>query len=107
MADGRGALECCYCQHYFGRWTGYDAAHEPGFCAFHKTELPASKDHRICTEFKPNDAYQRDNAQTQATVEDRFSEFGGKLKDGILYGFGYDTPNEVSELKALSSQGGA
>jgi len=57
-------------------------------------------DHRVCSEFTPNEFFERDN---RISFEERFSWFGIKLKPGILYVFGYNTPDEIKELKELKS----
>ena len=64
MPNGKGALECCYCIHYKGQWSGYDAAHEPGFCTYHNAALPGTTDthlNRICCNFSSNDDYDKHN----------------------------------------------
>lgn len=103
MANGKGSIECCYCVHWRGEHQGYDGAYEAGFCAHHKASVPATLpkwDHRVCSEFSPNEFFNRDS---RISAEERFSWFGIRLKPGFLYVFGYNAPHEIKELVELKS----
>jgi len=103
MPNGKGSLECCYCIHWRGAYRGYDGAYEEGFCAYHNSELPStlsSWGHRICSTFEPDSSYERDSPSI--SVEERFTWFGMKLADGILYVFHYNQPYVIEEIKKLS-----
>ena len=103
MPNGKGSIECCYCVHWRGEYQGYDGAYEAGFCAHHKASVPSTLpkwDHRVCSEFEPNEFFKRDS---RISAEERFSWFGIKLKPGFLYVFGYNVPREIKELVELKS----
>jgi hypothetical protein len=112
MPNGKGTLECCYCIHYKGQWSGYDAAHEPGLCTYHNTALPGTTEthqNRICCNFSPNENYNKDNPEFQSegglkriTSEERFSWFDRKLRRGILYCFSYNDPQSITEMVKLT-----
>jgi hypothetical protein len=125
MPNGRGSLECCYCQHFQSDsgYEGYDAAYEEGHCRHWNVPIPTtlpSWGHRICADFAPNDGYERDNhsaneyhqRDTATSVKVRFSWFGFELKPGVLYRFGYNQPEKATEFIRLdapaqeSDQGG-
>lgn len=102
MPNGKGSLECCYCVHWQGEHQGYDGAYEEGFCGFHRSALPSTVNtwmHRICSKFEPNAFFVKDTRTV--SLEERFAWFGRKLKDGILYGFSYNQPDKVEEIKKL------
>ena len=104
MPNGKGSLECCYCVHWRGEHQGYAGAYAEGFCAHHDAPVPSTLPkwgHRVCSEFSPNDFFKRDSSRI--SVEERFARFGIKLKPGILYVFGYNTPKEIKELVELKS----
>ena len=112
MPNGKGALECCYCIHYKGQWSGYDAAHEPGFCTYHNAALPGTTDthlNRICCNFSSNDDYDNHNPLFESdgrlkriTPEVRFSWFKTPLKAGMLYVFSYNVPASLKEFVKLA-----
>jgi hypothetical protein len=58
--------------------------------------------HRICSAFKPDTSYERDSPTIPA--EERFSWFGKRLEEGILYVFPYNQPSAVEEMKELSGE---
>src|SRR5215203_6378644 len=100
MPNGKGSLECCCCTYWRGEHRGYDGAYEEGFCAFHRSGLPATSGswlHRVCSAFEPDQSYVRDSPDVWP--EERFSWFGRKLEDGILYAFPYNQPGALEELK--------
>ena len=111
MPNGKGALECCYCIHYKGQWSGYDAAHEPGFCTYHNAALPGTTDthlNRICCNFSSNDDYDKHNPLFESdgrlkriSPEERFSWFKTPLKAGMLYVFLYNVPASLKEFGKL------
>jgi hypothetical protein len=106
MPNGKGSLECCYCVQYRGEWQGYDAAYEPGFCKFHRANLPATNGyHRICSNFSPNEYYLHDNPVFEVegiakriSAEERFSWFDTWLEPNVLYVFSYNDPRKVQGL---------
>ena len=104
MANGRGKLECCYCEFYLCHnplWRGYDAAYEAGACLFHNAALPGTTEswqHRICRDFEPNEFFQGD-------ASEQFSWFPFVLAAAVVYGFGYNTPQDVQPIADLSSSG--
>ena len=106
MPNGKGSLECCYCIYYCGEWQGYDAAHEQGFCEFHRANLPATNwEHRLCSNFSPNEYYFRDNPifemegkSKRISAEERFSWFDIQLQPNVLYVFSYNDPRSIKEL---------
>ena len=106
MPNGRGSLECCYCESYRCHnpdWRGYDAAYEAGECLFHHAALPGTTAtwlHRVCRDFQPNEFFAR---QSQLSAAERFSWFPFALAAGILYGFGYNTPEDVRPITDLRS----
>ena len=103
MPNGKGSLECCYCIHWRGAYRGCDGAYEEGFCAYHQSTLPStlsSWGHRVCSEFKPDLSYEKDSPFISA--EERFSWFGKRLEEGILYCFHYNQPFSIEEIKKLS-----
>jgi hypothetical protein len=106
MPNGRGALECCYCQHYrcFNpEWVGYDAAHEAGTCLRHCAALPDTRAEglqRVCCDFRPNEWFARDSA---ATAEKRMGWFPVALAAAVLYGFEYSWPPGVRPIGNLAS----
>ena len=105
MPNGKGSLECCYCTHWRGEYRGYDGAYEEGFCAYFRSALPATLDswtHRICSEFTADPSYEIDSHGI--APEERFSWFGMELKQGVLYGFCYNQPGALEELKDLSAE---
>lgn len=112
MANGRGALECCYCKHYRARdgGVGYGPGCSEGSCTFWNTALPVIADHRICAEFTPNAAYAQDNAvllkyraQTvEESVRMRMAWFERDLRPGVLYRFCYNVPTGITELMELA-----
>jgi hypothetical protein len=107
MANGRGWLECCYCEHYRCHnpvWVGYDAAYEAGECLHHRTRLPDTLEepvlaHRVCSDFQPNEWYSRDSI---ATADERFSYFSLPLVPGVLYGYHYSYPPNVKQIAVLA-----
>ena len=114
MANGRGSLECCYCIHYNGYWSGYDAVHEAGYCLHHDAVLPSTvrtQLNRICRDFEPNDAYwahhpehELDGIAQRMNPARQFSWFGTELRSGILYVFDYPAANAVREYKSLDPE---
>jgi hypothetical protein len=108
MANGRGALECCYCKHYRchnSGWAGYDAAHEAGECLHHRAALTATTDtglQRVCGDFRPNGWYARDS---EATADERLAWFPIALAPAVLYGFEYNWPPGVRPIGDLGSGG--
>jgi hypothetical protein len=105
MPNGKGSLECCYCDYWRGERQGYDGAYEEGFCSYFKSRLPSTSEswtHRICTKFEPNSFYNKDSPTI--SPEERFGWFRKKLKDGVLYGFSYNKPDSIEELKKLSDE---
>jgi hypothetical protein len=114
MPNGKGSLECCYCIHYRGEWQGYDAAYEQGFCEYHKSALPSTTinwEHRICSNFSPNEYYFRDNPifelhdmSKRITVEERFSWFDTTLQPNVLYTFHYNNPRNVKEILKFNEE---
>ena len=106
MPNGRGALECCYCEHYRCHnpdWVGYDAAHEAGECLHHRAALPATTEtglQRVCGDFRPNEWFGRDSA---ATAAERLAFFPLPLAPGILFGFPYNWPPDVRPIAALAA----
>jgi hypothetical protein len=105
MANGRGSLECCYCEFFQchqPQWLGYDAAYEAGSCSFHNAPLPSTKDtwlHRVCAGFSPNEFFA---AQSNLSVNERFKAFPDPLAPGVLYGFAYNNPSGVHPFATLS-----
>lgn len=112
MPNGNGALECCYCAHYQSRdgKSGYGPGCEEGRCTYWDVELPTLRDHRICAEFVPTEAYERDNRATmqhhgetiEESVQRRKSWFGIELERGVLYDFGYNNPPGITALLKLA-----
>lgn len=105
MPNGRGALECCYCEHYRcynPEWIGYDAAHEAGTCQRYSIALPDTRAEglqRVCGDFRPNEWFTRDSA---ATAEERLSWFAVALVTAVLYGFEYNWPPGVRPIADLA-----
>jgi hypothetical protein len=108
MPNGRGWLECCYCEHYRchnPEWVGYDAAYEAGECLRFRTSLPDTMEsslHRVCSDFVPNEWYSRDS---EAPAEKRLSYFPLPLVPGILYGYLYAYPPDVKPIAVLGPRG--
>ena len=102
MPNGRGKLECCYCEFYRCHnllWRGYDAMYEAGECLFHHAALPASTEswqHRVCRDFQPNEFFQR-------SAQEQFGGFPFVLAAGVLYGFGYNTPEDIHPIAQLGT----
>jgi hypothetical protein len=109
MPNGRGWLECCYCEHYRchnSLWMGYDASYEAGECLRYRVSLPDTAEsglHRVCNDFLPNKWYSQDSV---ATAEKRFSYFPMPLVPGTLYGYPYYSPPAVKPLAVLAPDGG-
>jgi hypothetical protein len=104
MPNGKGSLDCSYCVHFAGQ--GYPDGHgEERLCRFHETLLPKAKlsdNNRICGNFEPTELYFVHNPSRQfITVARRWAWFGIDLEPGILYEFGYNTPNEISKTAVL------
>ena len=103
MANGRGSLECCYCEFfrsYNPQWQGWDAAYELGHCTLHNAQIPESPLNRICVNFKPNQFFHRNSS---VSVEERLSWFPTSFRPGGLYVFSYNTPEELSLLFEFNS----
>ncbi|MGL6075958.1 MAG: hypothetical protein ACRC8S_17510 [Fimbriiglobus sp.] len=108
MPNGRGCLECCYCEHFRcdnPDWLGYDAVHEAGKCLHHLADLPATMEldlNRICRDFQPNEWFARDS---EASAAKRLGWFPGPLAASVLYGFPYHHPPSVKPLGELKGLG--
>lgn len=106
MPNGRGALECCYCEHYRchnPEWVGYDAAHEAGTCQRHSAALPGTTAdglQRVCCDFRPNEQFSQDSS---ATAEKRLRWFPIALTPGVLYGFEYNWPPGIRPIGDLAA----
>ncbi len=112
MPNGKGGLECCYCQHFQSEsgFDGYDD--EAGHCRHSNVPIPTTSwGHRICADFAPNAGYERDNRlaneyhqrDTATSVKVRFSWFGFELKPGVLYRFHYNQPDKATEFIRLDA----
>lgn len=111
MPNGRGSLECCVCIHYQGKWSGYDAFGEEGYCDLHNTPLPASERNRICSQlaatedyYKCNPVFEVDGVKRRITPEERFSWFEIALETGILYTFYYNDPKSIEGWLRLNGK---
>ena len=105
MPNGKGSLECCYCRHWRGTYQGYDGAYEEGFCSYFQSTLPSTLEswtHRVCSRFEPNPFYERDSPTL--SVDERFAWFGKELAEGVLYGFHYNQPYALEEIKTLTEE---
>ena len=63
---------------------------------------------RICCHFEPSEAYWRHN-QLWTPPARRFAWFGRDLEPGVLYTFGYNTPNQIegeARLREFDYQAG-
>jgi len=105
MANGRGSLECCYCEFFRchePKWRGYDAAYEAGSCTFHGAPVLSTKDtwlHRVCSNFSPNEFFAD---HSKLSVNERFKAFPAPLEPGVLYGFAYNNPPGVHPIAAVN-----
>jgi hypothetical protein len=114
MPNGKGALECCYCENFRSDsgYRGYDAAHEAGTCTFHERRLPATENtgqQRICIFFRATKEYYDHNSRhllegrfQQASPQIRFQWFGQELAEDLLYQFQYNNPPQVSPLAKIA-----
>ena len=102
MPNGKGQLDCSYCIHWQGEYEGSDAVCDKGHCGLFDSELSKSKLHRICSEFEANEHF--DFYAGMHSVEERFKWFEIELEKGVLYGFGYNTPNDLKKLKVLAEE---
>ena len=103
MPNGKGQLDCCYCKNWQSEYQGSDGMYEKGFCGLYESEIPTtlpSWTHRICSDFAPNQFYEK--YVESISVEQRFSWFETNLKKGILYGFPYNYPPKIDKLKDLT-----
>jgi hypothetical protein len=103
MPNGKGQLDCCYCIHWQSEYQGSDGMYDKGFCKLYEREIPTTLPfwtHRICSDFVPNQFYEK-YAELNSIVQ-RFSWFEANLEKGILYGFPYNCPSEIKELKDLT-----
>jgi hypothetical protein len=109
MPNGKGSLECCYCEHYRchnPEWVGYDAVHLAGECLRYHTRLPDTMESslsRVCSDFQPNERYTHDSI---LPVEERFAFFPLRLVRGVLYGYHYTDPPGVQQIAVLAADGG-
>lgn len=104
MPNGKGALDCCYCDYFRSDsgYRGYDAAYEAGTCEFHERRLPSTQErwgHRICISFRStpeyydhNPRYEHEGVFRQCSPQRRFLWFGKDLEDDTLYAFHYNDP---------------
>ena len=99
MANGKGSLDCCYCVHSHGTRSVYSG---PGECAKHNVCLPTTHFNIVCVHFEPNEDYWKSNSRDTTPVV-RFSWFGEKLQAGLLYVFGYNTPERIEERVEIIS----
>ena len=92
MANGKGALDCNYCQHLVAGPR----------CSFHDVTLPLSRKHlnTVCCHFEANGSYWRDNAIYLPPAR-RFTWFGRDLEPGVLYEFSYNAPEDAVPLAVL------
>lgn len=79
----------------------YDA----GVCSLFNSDIPSSELsglHRICADFMPNESY-NDLIGRRAgpTLTERMAWFG-PIQPGVLYGFGYNAPDQRTELKVMN-----
>jgi hypothetical protein len=99
MPNGKGRIDCCYCK-YFGGPRGYpDGLGLSVPCQYHGVVLPASMPewlNRICCHFEPDDSYWRHNAFWMPPAR-QFARFARDLEPGVLYFFGYNTPDKIEK----------
>ena len=105
MPNGKGQIDCCYCKH-FGGPRGYpDGLGVSVVCRYHNVLLPApepSYSNRVCCHFEPDVTYWRDNGFWSPPAW-RFARFGRDLLPGVLYQFGYNTPDQIEREIVLRS----
>ncbi len=103
MPNGKGSIDCCYCKH-FGGPRGYpDGYGEPARCEYHGVVLPSPAPdslNRICCHFEPDDTYWRHN-QSWSPPARRFTWFRHDFAAGVLYYFGYNTPDRIERQVVL------
>ena len=97
MPNGKGSLDCCYCRH-FGGDKGYpDGYGQPAKCLYHGVTLPAPQPewaNRVCCHFEADETYWRHNHFWTPPAR-RFGWFGKDLEAGVLYMFGYNSPEKI------------
>ncbi len=103
MPNGKGSIDCCYCKH-FGGPRGYPDGHgQAAPCLYHGVALPPPNPEwlsRICCHFEPDDTYWQHN-QFWMPPARRFAWFARDLQPGVLYFFGYNTPNRIEQQVVL------
>ena len=103
MPNGKGTIDCCYCKHFGGN-RGYPDGHgQSALCHYHGVTLPAPTPeylNRICCHFEPDESYWRHNAFWIPPAR-RFAWFGRDLQPGVLYMFGYNTPDKIEREVVL------
>ena len=57
---------------------------------------------RVCCHFEPDEAYWRHNHLWSPPTR-RFAWFGRDLEPGVLYLFGYNTPNKIEGFLRLQT----
>lgn len=116
MPNGKGALDCCYCEYFRSDsgYRGYDAVYEPGTCDFHERRLPSTEEHwghRICIFFRATQEYYDHNSRhehegryRQCSPQQRFLWFERTLDEDLLYEFRYnDPPGSLKELTRIDA----
>lgn len=103
MPNGKGTIDCCYCKH-FGGPRGYPDGHGLSVpCQYHGVTLPVHTPeplNRICCHFEPDESYRRDNPIWCPPAR-RFAWFGRDLRPGVLYFFGYNSPDKIEHEVVL------
>jgi hypothetical protein len=103
MPNGKGSIDCCYCKH-FGGARGYPDGHgQSALCLYHGVTLPAPTPeylNRICCHFEPDESYWHHNHFWSPPAR-RFAWFARDLQPGVLYMFGYNTPDKIEREVVL------
>jgi hypothetical protein len=96
-------MDCCYCKH-FGGHRGYpDGYGETALCQFHGVTLPQPEPsylNRVCCHFEPDDTYWKHNRFWMPPAR-RFAWFARDLMPGVLYMFGYNSPDKIEREVVL------
>jgi len=97
MPNGKGSIDCCYCKHFGGPHGYPDGYGEAAPCQYHGVPLPLPDQpylNRICCHFEPDSTYWKHNTIFMPPAR-RFTWFGRELEPGVLYMFGYNTPDKI------------
>ncbi len=99
MGNGKGYLNCYYCEHYQKRG-------DERTCSLHEVSLPnvqPSLGNQICSHFEASGLYWKDNAKSMPPQR-RFCWFGKDLRAGVVYEFFYHSPEDAIEVLDASAK---